>query len=279
VALPADDDLVLVDVHTGQIRRVGVGAVQPAIGAPVLTWLDSTRVMLPGLGGRVVDVTTDDVMPVDVGPFDVLSLRGYGSPRLAQLIAVPPNPDTTESPHTIRSLLMFWRDMDAAGNLEPVAGAGQVGVRHIVTGPPWFSAWVGPGFVSPALVVRACDPAALRLPREVGPASAAVAAIDGNGNEVATLVATDGSRLDVLGLLGLNEALVAVRTEARSMVVAWNPYDGSVVAVTHLNADAQVSVADLLALPDQGMGIMPLPIPDLTYTNAAIPVSAWPTTS
>lgn len=168
--------------------------------------------------------------------------------------------------------------MGTAGDVEPVAGAGQVVDRRIVTGPPWFSVWVGPGFASPALVVRACDPTTLLLPREVDTASAAVAAIDGDGDEVATLVATGGARLDVLGLLRRETqlALVAVRTGSRSLVVAWNPYDGSLAAVTYLTADAQVSVADLLApCSDCSRVVVELD----QETNEATPVSASPTTS
>jgi hypothetical protein len=234
--------------------------------------------MLPGLGSLVVDVTTGEVASVNFDASNVLSIRGNGSPRLVELVAVPPKPESTEGPHTIRSLLMFWRDMDAAGNVEPVAGAGQVGLRRIVTGPRWFSAWVGPGFAAPQLVVRACDPATLRLPRDVGTASAAVAAIDGNGNEISTLVATDGARLDALGVLGGNteHALVAVRADGRSLVVAWHPYAGTLAAVTHLNADAQVSIANLSAL----CRYCPLQVPaGPDQVNAETPVNASPTTS
>jgi hypothetical protein len=252
VALPKAGDLVLVDVRTGRVRTLDVGAVQPSADAPLLTWLDRTRVMLPGLGSLVVDITTGEVESISADASDLISVRGQESPWLVELVTAPP--ETTEGTQTVRSLL-FWRNPATADD----SSRGLV-----VTGSPWLSAWTGPGFAGLQIVVRACDPAMVRLPRDVGPASAAVAALDQGGNEIATLVATDGNRLDALGILGqgAEQALVALRTEGRSLVVAWNPYDGSVAAVTHLNAGAQVSVADLLALPDQGMGIMPLPIPD-----------------
>ena len=275
VALVANGGLVLVDARRGVVRSVAVAGVRP--GAP-MAWLDASRIIVAGSVPSVVDVTTDAVRPAEVEATDVLSLRGYRVPRLTQLVPVPPAENAREGPSTIRSLLLFWRDMDAAGNVEPVAGAGQVGIQRIVTGPPWFSAWVGPGFASPQLVVRACDPATLLLPRGVGPASAAIAAIDRFGNEIATLVATGGTRLDALGVIQAEHerALVAVRDEGRSMVVAWDPHAGTFAAMTHLNADTQVSIADLDA-----------PCPDCTRfvvawdqeANAVIPVNASPTTN
>lgn len=294
VALPTDDGLVLVDARRGDVHTVAVAGVHPA--SP-LAWLDATRVMVAGSESRVVDVTTNAVQSAEVEATDVLSLRGYGTPRLAQLVPVAPGANATEGPHTIRALLLLWREMDAAGNVEPVAGAGQVGVRRIVTGPPWFSAWVGPGFASPQLVVRACDPATLLLPRDVGPATGAVAAIDGNGNEMGTLVATGGARLDALGVVRheREQALVAVRAEGRSMVVAWDPYARTFRAVTHVNADTQVSIADLgercpycpLVVELDPEGVEPGPENlelgpenlELDQENAAIPVNASPTTS
>lgn len=59
VALPAGGDLVLVEVPTGRVRRITVGAVQPE--PPVLTWLDSSRIILPGpQGALVVNLTTNE---------------------------------------------------------------------------------------------------------------------------------------------------------------------------------------------------------------------------
>jgi hypothetical protein len=191
----------------------------------------------------------DEVNSVDVDSHDVLALRGHTTPRLTQLVAVAAEPDAAERPDTPRSMLLYWRDRDATGTVEPVAGAGQVGVRRIVTGPPWLGAWVGPGWASPELVVRACAPTGLLLPADVGPASAAVAALDSTGQAIATLVATDGTRLDALGLIASYpddvRALVAARTDERSVLVAWDPKIGTVVTITRINVDTQVSTADL----------------------------------
>jgi hypothetical protein len=266
LALPKAGGLVLVDVRTGRVRTIEVGAVQPSVEAPVLTWLDPTRVMVPGLSALVVDVATDEVAPLNADASNLISVRGHGSPWLVELVAAPPG--TTQGAQTVRSLL-FWRNPAAADDTSR---------GLVVTGSPWLSAWTGSGFAGLRLVVRACDPGMVRLPRDVGTASGVVAALDGNGNEIATLVATDGTRLDTLGILGQEpeHALVALRSEGRSLVVAWNPYNGTVAAVTHLNADAQVSIADLLKYCPYCRSRMET---ELAQTNAETPVNASPTTS
>lgn len=269
VALTKDSDLVLVDVPTGAVRGLAVGAVQPE--TPVLAWLDSRRVILPGLDGSlVVDTDSDTVRGIDIDPVDILTLRGYVIPRLAYLIAVPAVPDATEGPHTIRSLLEYWREMDRTGTVEPVAGAGEAAIRRIVTGPPWLSAWTGPGWASPEVVVRRCDPATLLLPPDVGPADAAIAAIDTTGNHIATLVATGDIRIEPLGHLSPQQTLVGVRAAGRSLVAVWEPATGAVATVIVVSADTPVSIADLL---------VPLGLPAPDQENAGIPVSASPTTS
>lgn len=243
VALPNGSDLVLVDIRTGVVRGLDVRARQPE--PPVVSWLDARRVILPGTDGSiVVDVTTDEVRRIALDPVDILTQRGLPNPRLARLVAVPDAPKDEGAP--TRSVLEYWREMDSTGTVEPIAGAGQVAQRHIVTGPPWLGAWVGPGWASGDVVVRACDPATLALPPEVGRATTAVAALDPFGNHLATLVATDDTRIEPLGHLSPQETLIGVRTTGRSLVAVWNPSTGTLATVIPVNADTSVSVADVL---------------------------------
>ena len=71
-------------------------------------------------------------------------------------------------------------------------------------------------------------------------------------------------------------AMVAVRTGGRSLVVAWNPNNGTVAALTHLNADAQISIADLIKHCAYCRSWME---PEPVQTKAETPVNASPTTS
>ncbi|MBX6750507.1 MAG: hypothetical protein IRY85_12705, partial [Micromonosporaceae bacterium] len=157
-----------------------------------------------------------------------------------------PDAAAPENATSTRSVLEYWREMDSTGTVEPVAGAGQVDQRRIVTGPPWLRAWGGPGWASPELVVRACDPTPLALPPEVGRATTAIAALDPSGTYVATLVATDDTRIEPLGQLSRQETLIGVRTTGRSLVAAWEPSTGRLATVILINADTSVSVADIL---------------------------------
>lgn len=268
VALPNGSDLILVDVRTGVVRGLDVRAAQPE--TPMVAWLDSRRLILPGLDGSiVVDTTTDEVHRLGLDPLDILTLRGYPDHRLARLIAVPDVSATGDS-QPIRSTLELWQDTDSTGTVEPIAGAGEVAIRRVVTGPPWLHAWVGPGWASPRLIVRQCDPATLALPPDVGRAKTAIAAIGAQGGHIATLVAAGNDRIEALGYLSPQETLVGVRTNGRSLVVVWDPSAGTLATVIVINADASVSIADLL-LP---LGSLPVTTPE---AHAQTPVGASPT--
>jgi hypothetical protein len=257
VALPRGDGLVLVDVTTGGVRTVESVARQPE--PPTVMWLGPDRVLLPGPdGSRVVDVTTGQVTAAGAGASDVLTPRGYASPRLTELVALPSAAGSVDSdPNTIRSVLTFWNPTgsatttqvnDAPVGRSPDAGPWVVGLRRAVKGPPWLGTWAGPGWISPQLVARVCDPQALRLPRSAGTATAVLAAVNTLGYHAATLATTDGIRLEVLGFDSPRVPLIAAHGDGISLLIAWSPDDGALSLLTVLSPDIQVSVADLPGL-------------------------------
>ncbi len=244
VALSRGADLVLVDVRSGQVRTVTVGALQPEV--PILLWLSTSTILLPGPDeGIVVDALTGDVTAVDVLVADVLTARGFEQPRLSQLVATTPSDLVADD--AIRAVLLRWRETDALERREPAAGAGQVGIRRIVAGPRWLGDWAGPGWVSPEVVARACDPDTLLLPRGIDPAVAAIVAIAETGDYLGTLAATGSVRVEVLGFDDPQRILVAAYVDGRSALLAWDPRSGAITLGTLMNAETSISVADLLA--------------------------------
>jgi hypothetical protein len=193
---------------------------------------------------------------------NVVTVQGDPTAPLTELFVGEPNNPDTDSPNAIRSFLGVWRE----GDLVPDLGSVDPGPNEItdIAGPRWLEQWVGPGFGSGEFEVRACDPDLLALPAKYGAASAAVAAIAGD-RHAGTLVTTDGTQLEPLGFAARDVALVAARGIGGTVVLKWAPAIGMLERAATTNADATVSLADQLLYQIQ--------------LNAAMPVSAWPTTS
>jgi hypothetical protein len=243
LALPAaEGGLVLVDVTTGVVDELPAGAATTQ--APALVWLRPDLLLLPGPdGSRVVNTTTRVVTTAPVPTADVVTIQGDPTAPLTVLFVGERNEPDTDSPYAIRSFLTVWHE----GNPVPDLGPDDTGPNevHDIAGPRWLEQWVGPGFGSGEIVVRACVPETLALPTGLGAASAAVAAIAGD-RHAGTLATIDGTQLEPLGFAARDMALVAAHGIGGTVVLVWTPANGKLERAATTNADATVSVTDLL---------------------------------
>ncbi len=241
VALALGGDLFIVDVGEAVARLLPVQAQQP--DPPIITWLNEDTVLVPrDAGARVVDVRTGTTFDITEPADDVATVRNDPSMPFVKLTGggAGPNEALIET---------YWRatlSPPAPGKPPPsIAGLGGVGERVAVPTPPWVRSWHGPGWWSPNLSARACDPPAVELPPGLETAQGAIAAAWVRGH-IGTLVSLD-SELVALGFRQQFQVLVAMRGEGRTQFLGWNPFteEQSIYRLTTLTAETDVAVADL----------------------------------
>jgi len=255
VALRLGATVVLLDVSTGLTREVRVegGRIPGGPRGPGdadyldfgLRWLDEDTLLAPGPSGSLlVDAVTAVATATNVVSTNLMTARGRRSPTLTELVTAGPDNEPAETDENVRSVILTSPNPGLPAAVQTTATA-----RRPVTGPPWLDAWNGPGWASSRFYVRSCDLSRLELPREFGVPTSAVAAVRVTGHHAATLVSVDGVRLEPLGF-DVSEpgvALVSAQTtEDTVQVLAWRPDEGRLFVVMTINADTDVSVADLL---------------------------------
>ena len=227
VALPRGRDLVTLDVRTATVRVFALDA--PQLEPPVLVWLNPTTVAVPAPEGSLtLDVTTGRVSQAPLVAEQVVTLPDDPTGPPLRLAAA-----ATEGPST-------------GDNVRAELISGEPPLTRTVIGPPWLSAQRGPAWGSSLLVLRACDPATLALPAEVGVARSAVMALRRDGGYLRTLVSVD-AQLDILNMIGLRQAVVAVHRDGRTLVLAWAPEEDLLHVLTEVNGEGALALAGLLS--------------------------------
>ncbi len=159
IALPNGGDLLVIDVRSGTLRPVEVGAVQT--NPPVVVWHTDQTVLVPGTTDALeVDVVTGaKAAIVGVSAADVVTVEGNPEAPLVEMLS-------SASIGSQRSRIRYWR---SAPDAVPVATApepagpgspsgtppspgtapAQVGDydERPVSGPSWVGDWNGVGVV------------------------------------------------------------------------------------------------------------------------------------
>lgn len=249
-ALTTADGLLVIDMTTGTRRPISRAIIEPP--AQTIVWLSSRTVVTGIERSYEINVDTGTAFQlVGVEAADVVSVQGAAAGRVAELAPVD---DQRGLPGRIR----IWRNVrtaQPAGNGEtPGSGAtpsepvpGDVEERP-VSGPPWFGRWVGPGWSTLELLVRACSPNGLLLPPSVGVARDAIATVARDGDSIATLAVVEAIPLIPLGFLDADTVLVNTGVE-EGRLLAWNVREGSLQLISSMNSYARLSVRDLLGHP------------------------------
>jgi hypothetical protein len=222
----------VLDVTTGKVREIDFG------GPPgQLTWRDTRTLIVP-------NVSTALQVDVDSGTVGALAttdgndvVTQLGKPTAPMLELIPAN----SSPK-----LRVWRT-DPVITSDPVKAAPAVTdvEDRPIFGPPWIGRWTGPGFAEGDLVARACGPEIIPLPAKDGTARSAIGALGTNGLSIATLVGTDATTLDVIGLLDASTVLLNATGPKQSTLLAWTPQTGAVQRVSTVSQTVVISVAGI----------------------------------
>ncbi len=251
-ALTTADGLLVIDMTTGIRRPISLAIIEPP--AQTLVWL-SSRTVVTGIDGTYeINVDTGAAFElVGVDSANVVSTQGAAAGRVAELAPVD---DQDGLPGRIR----IWRNVRTAlpgGNgdtpgfaatpSESVPAEGDLEERT-VSGPAWMGRWVGPGWSTLELYVRACTPNSLLLPPPVGVARDAISAVARDGEGLATLAVVEAVSLIPLGFIDADTVLINIGVE-QGRVVAWNVAEGSLQLISSMTSYAKLSVRDLLGHP------------------------------
>jgi hypothetical protein len=266
VAMITGSGLLIVDLATGRLRQL-VAATTGLAATRTLVWRTANSVLVPsGSGAQVIDVDTGQTTNLTgLSGVNVLTMQGPDVPTTP--VELVPSSQGGTQPARIR----VWRQepSGAPGGLAtpgasaapsasvgatptaiPSSGASpgdSVVEDRPIFAPTWVGRWGGSGWGNSGLLARPCDPGTLLLPRNVGVAHDAIAAVDIHGLYVRTLAAVEeGSTMDPLGFVDSQTALIRVSEGSRSWVVAWDVPNGSLEKVTSVNANVQMSLPDLL---------------------------------
>lgn len=240
-ALTTADGLLVIDMTTGARRPISRAIIEPP--AQTMVWLSSRTVVTGIEGSYEINVDTGAAFElVGVEAADVLSVQGAAAGRVSELAPVD---DQRRLPGRIR----IWRNVRTAPaaptSSEPAPGDLE---ERPVSGPPWIGRWVGPGWSTLELLVRACTPNGLLLPPSVGVARDAIAAVARDGGSIATLAVVEAISLIPLGFLDADTVLVNTGVE-EGRLLAWNVREGSLQLISSMTSYARLSVRDLLGHP------------------------------
>jgi hypothetical protein len=282
-ALTTGDGLLVIDLTTGVLSRVGAGAqtqpaqTQPAQTQPAqpsLVWSSARTVLVPThAGAQEVNVDSGSARTLaGLNGLDVVTTQGRSAGgHLVEMVPGSPsglparlrlwNPSayarpgvlshptpTAASPSPTASPVS---SVSPASPMPAAPGSPATDVEErLVSGPPWIGRWGGPGWSTLDLFVRACDPSSLLLPQTVGVARDALGAIAANGAALSTLAIVDGTTLSALGFVDRDIMLVSTGSpQAGTRVLAWNVRSGDLQSVASLSGYARISLPDLLSNP------------------------------
>jgi hypothetical protein len=263
IALARGGDLLVIEVANGNVRPIAVGANPPE--SPAVVWRGPHTVLVADRdSAREVDVDTGKVTTLSgVTGADVVAVEGNPSAPFMELVP-------TGATSAQRSLIRLWRSgpvvvpasvgspsasASASESASASASASASTRPHhptwyerLVVGPSWIGPWLGPGWSSSLLFVRACNPATLLLPDDVGVAHSAVGAVMPSGLYAGTLAAVDNAQLEVVGFLRAHQVLVSARANGRTLLLGWTPAGGAVNLVATFTAEVRLSVADMMTV-------------------------------
>ena len=267
IALTRANDLLVIDVTTGEVRSVTAGSVQP--NPPSLVWHSRSAVLLPGRGAaRQVDVDTGAMSDLaGTSGSNLVTTQGAAATRITELVS-------TSASNGLPTRIRYWRTGPTAtpvaaqasgtpGATPPPstspspspspspaalpAPAGDVEDRPLF-GPNWIGGWIDGAWSTQDTLASACGPGSILLPQGSGVARSAVVAVGANGLYLATLVAVETTTLDALGFVDSQTLLVAAGLpRTATVILAWTPRTGEIARVSTVSAHSQVAVADLLA--------------------------------
>jgi hypothetical protein len=259
VAMITNSGLLIVDLATGHLRPLAAATTGLA-ATRTLVWRTPNSVLVPGgSGAQVINVDTGKTTNLTgLSGVNVLTMQGPDVPTTP--VELVPSSQGSGQPARIR----FWRQEppSTSGGLatpgsspgpsspasaSPAAPAESAVEDRPIFAPTWVGRWGGSGWGNAALLARPCDPGTLVLPRNVGIAHDAIAAVNVHGLYVRTLAAVEEeSTMDALGFTDPQTVLVRVSKSNRSWVLAWDVPNGILERVTSVNAVAQISLPDLL---------------------------------
>ena len=229
---PAATGVYVLDITTGKVREIDSG------GPPAqLTWRGNRTLIVPNF-------TTALQIDIDTGAVGAIATTN-GSDVVAQQGQKPTAPMLELIPAPNSPRMRVWRT-------EPVTTTDPISSSPAVTdvedrpifGPPWIGRWTGPGFANGDLVVRGCGPETIPLPAKNGTAHSAVGALATNGLYVATLVGTDATTLDVIGMADAQTVLLNATGPKSSTVLAWAPQQGVLQRVSSISRTVVLSIVD-----------------------------------
>jgi hypothetical protein len=229
---PSPQGLFVLDVTTGSIHEIVTGG---PVAAPV--WRGNRLLMAPNFSTALqidVDKGTIGAIATSTG-MDVVAQEG-GTSVAPMLELLPAN----ASPR-----LRLWHvEPDITSNpVKETPPVTDVEDRPIF-GPPWIGRWSGPAYANGDLLVRGCGPDTIALPSKDGLARSCVGALAANGLYIATLVGTDQTVLELLGMIDSETVLINAVGDKTSTLLAWAPRQTQLQRVSTVSRTVVVSVAD-----------------------------------
>jgi hypothetical protein len=239
---PAKDGIYVLNLATATVRSIPTGG--PPAG---LSWRGPRTVVVPNFSTSLVidvDAGTTAAIATSTGT-DVVTQQG-----LAAIGGKPANPLVELLPANTSPKLRLWRT-EPATTTNPVASnpaPGDIDDRGIF-GPPWIGRWSGPGYSDADLIVRACGADTISLPTKYGAARTAIGAVATNGLYIATLVGTDSTTLELLGMIDEQTVLINATGANSSTLLAWAPRQALLQRVTSVSRSVVVAAADTTGQP------------------------------
>jgi hypothetical protein len=229
---PSPHGLYVLDVTTGAVHEIVTGG---PVAAPV--WRGDRLLIAPNFSTALqIDVDKDTIGAIATTTgMDVVAQEG-GTGVAPMLELLPAN----ASPR-----LRLWHvEPDITSNpVKATPPVTDVEDRPIF-GPPWIGRWSGPAYANGDLLVRGCGPDTIPLPSKDGVARSCVGALAANGLYIATLVGTDQTVLELVGMLDSETVLINAVGEKTSTLLAWAPRQTQLQRVSTVSRTVVLSVAD-----------------------------------
>jgi hypothetical protein len=229
---PSPQGLYVLDVTTGSVREVVTGG---PVAAPV--WRGDRLLIAPNFSTALqidLDKGTIGAIATSTG-MDVVAQEG-GKSVAPMLELLPAN--------TSPRLRLWHAEPDITSNpVKATPPVTDVEDRPIF-GPPWIGRWSGPAYANGDLLVRGCGPDTIPLPSKDGLARSCVGALAANGLYIATLVGTDQTVLELVGMIDSETVLINAVGDKTSTLLAWAPRQTQLQRVSTVSRTVVASVAD-----------------------------------
>ncbi len=241
-ALTTAEGLLVIDLTTGTARSIVSAGLAPPAGT--LTWRTPRTVLTGREVTEEINVDTGAVISElpGVDHANVVTGQGIAAGRVAEMAPID---NVSGLPGRIRMWVNLRTAPPPSSDTTPTAGDLD---ERTIAGEPWVGRWVGPGWFTLDLFVRACTPSGLLLPPSVGTARDAIAAVGDDGTAIGTLVVVEAVALVPLGFVDAHTILVSTGVR-QGRVLAWNAPTRTLRTVAVMDTYARLSVRDLFGHP------------------------------